>query len=63
LYNSRWSYQFRKIDDLAKEAETDEGQAAHIPAEDPVRGPDVKLVQGSGMGVVIVGSGNPSADP
>jgi NAD+ synthase (glutamine-hydrolysing) len=61
LYNSRWSYQFRKIDELAKEAETNEVQAADIRAEVLMRGPDVKFAQGSGMGVVVVGSANPSA--
>ncbi|XP_078148812.1 glutamine-dependent NAD(+) synthetase-like isoform X1 [Carex rostrata] len=61
LYNSRWPYQFCKIDELAKEAETDDGQVENIPDEDLVRGPDGNLAQGSGMGVVVVGSGNPSA--
>ncbi|KAJ3703849.1 hypothetical protein LUZ61_007554 [Rhynchospora tenuis] len=61
LYNSRWPYQFRKIDELAKEAETDDSQIENTPGEDLAKDPDVKSAEGSGMGVVAVGAGNPSA--
>ena len=57
LYNSRWPYQFRKINRLVQEMDKDgkwetptEGQLAMQTG-----------TQGSGMGVVAAGSANPSA--
>ncbi|EYU33499.1 hypothetical protein MIMGU_mgv1a0019882mg, partial [Erythranthe guttata] len=55
LYNARWPYQFRKIDQLVKElngdsvAISDKGEIANVRSAD------------GGMGVVAAGSGNPSA--
>lgn len=58
LYNSRWPYQFRKIDELVNEMPSDKIET--IP--DIQRGDtDVSSGLGSGMGVVAVGSGDPSA--
>ncbi|XP_038875302.1 glutamine-dependent NAD(+) synthetase isoform X2 [Benincasa hispida] len=44
LYNSRWPYQFRKIDKLVKE----------------LNGDSIAIKESSGMGVVAAGSGNPN---
>lgn len=44
LYNSRWPYQFRKIDNLVKE----------------LNGDSIAIKESDGMGVVAAGSGNPS---
>ncbi|XP_020274404.1 glutamine-dependent NAD(+) synthetase isoform X2 [Asparagus officinalis] len=53
LYNSRWPYQFRKIDELVQDIDGD--KTATIP--------NVKVSEvtsgGSGLGVVAAGSGNP----
>ncbi|KAL8053347.1 hypothetical protein ABFX02_05G065100 [Erythranthe guttata] len=55
LYNARWPYQFRKIDQLVEElngdrvAISDKGEIANDRSAD------------GGMGVVAAGSGNPSA--
>lgn len=43
LYNSRWPYQFRKIDKLVEE----------------LNGDSIAIKESSGMGVVAAGSGNP----
>ncbi|KAE8647836.1 glutamine-dependent NAD(+) synthetase isoform X2 [Cucumis sativus] len=43
LYNSRWPYQFRKIDKLVEE----------------LNGDGIAIKESSGMGVVAAGSGNP----
>ncbi|KAK1258142.1 hypothetical protein QJS04_geneDACA021669 [Acorus gramineus] len=60
LYNSRWPYQFRKIDELAKELDRD--SAALLPGSNR-RGEDgvSESGNGSGMGVVVAGSENPKA--
>ncbi|KAK1308409.1 hypothetical protein QJS10_CPA09g00657 [Acorus calamus] len=60
LYNSRWPYQFRKIDELAKELDRD---SASLLPESNRRGEDrvSKSGNGSGMGVVVAGSENPKA--
>ncbi|KAK3126853.1 hypothetical protein QOZ80_7AG0563980 [Eleusine coracana subsp. coracana] len=55
LYNSRWPYQFRRINDLVQEMDKD-GKW-----ETSIEGREKKDTQGSGMGVVAVGSANPSA--
>ncbi|KAK1279164.1 hypothetical protein QJS04_geneDACA007287 [Acorus gramineus] len=60
LYNSRWPYQFRKIDELTKELDRD--STALLPGSIR-RGEDVvsDSGNGSGMGVVVAGSKNPKA--
>ncbi|KAF8655132.1 hypothetical protein HU200_061269 [Digitaria exilis] len=57
LYNSRWPYQFRKINELVQEMGKD-GKW-----ETPAEGLQTAQTgaQGSGMGVVSAGSSNPSA--
>uniref|UniRef100_A0A1D1Z5U3 Glutamine-dependent NAD(+) synthetase n=1 Tax=Anthurium amnicola TaxID=1678845 RepID=A0A1D1Z5U3_9ARAE len=55
LYNSRWPFQFRKIDELARGLQSEQA----VP---PVSaGPEYASNLGSGMGVIAAGSGNPSA--
>lgn len=51
LYNSRWPYQFRKIDKLVEESNGDK-----IHFEEEFNGRDTI----GGMGVPAAGSGNPS---
>ncbi|WOK99797.1 hypothetical protein Cni_G08509 [Canna indica] len=58
LYNSRWPYQFRKIDELVNDV-ADE-KAANLP-ELEQQGSDIMSGCGSGTGVVAVGSSNPNA--
>ncbi|KAK8959984.1 hypothetical protein KSP40_PGU016551 [Platanthera guangdongensis] len=56
LYNSRWPYQFRKIDELVQEINAE--KEAVSPGLD--RGqPEITLVHGSGLGVIAAGSSNP----
>nr|CAB3452658.1 unnamed protein product [Digitaria exilis] len=57
LYNSRWPYQFRKINELVQEMDKD-GKW-----ETPAEGLQTAQTgaQGGGMGVVSAGSANPSA--
>lgn len=49
LYNARWPFQFRKIDELVKELDGD-----RVAIDHKTTGAD------GGMGVVAAGSGNPS---
>lgn len=51
LYNARWPYQFRKIDQLVQQLDGDR-VAITEPSDREV---------GPGMGVVAAGSGNPRA--
>uniref|UniRef100_A0A0A9DHG4 Uncharacterized protein n=1 Tax=Arundo donax TaxID=35708 RepID=A0A0A9DHG4_ARUDO len=57
LYNSRWPYQFRKINELVHEMDKD--GKWETSAEGQLR--EHKDTQGTGMGVAAVGSANPSA--
>ncbi|CAA7396616.1 unnamed protein product [Spirodela intermedia] len=57
LYNSRWPFQFRKIDELARDLQTK--QQALPPPVPPT--PEDESTNGSGMGVVAAGAANPSA--
>ncbi|XP_068656594.1 glutamine-dependent NAD(+) synthetase [Aristolochia californica] len=58
LYNTRWPYQFRKIDELVKEVD-----GVKVVSSEPSRQEhaEISLEHGSGMGVVAAGSGNPRA--
>ncbi|KAK9127856.1 hypothetical protein Syun_016653 [Stephania yunnanensis] len=58
LYNSRWPYQFRKIDDLVRKFD---GEKVAIVAANKHQAADVTLDHGGGMGVVAAGSGDPRA--
>jgi NAD+ synthase (glutamine-hydrolysing) len=57
LYNSRWPYQFRRINELVQEMDRD------VKWETSAEGKlgEHNDTQGSGMGVVAVGSSNPRA--
>ncbi|KAK3124944.1 hypothetical protein QOZ80_7BG0597310 [Eleusine coracana subsp. coracana] len=55
LYNSRWPYQFRRINELVQEMDKDGNWGTSV------EGRENKDTQGSGMGVVAVGSANPKA--
>ncbi|CAL5075944.1 unnamed protein product [Urochloa decumbens] len=57
LYNTRWPYQFRKINELVQEMGKD--SKWDTPAEEQLAAQT--SAQGSGMGVVAAGSANPSA--
>ncbi|MQM08873.1 hypothetical protein Taro_041734, partial [Colocasia esculenta] len=57
LYNSRWPFQFRKIDELVREQQSKEA----VPAAVSGTTPEYASSNGSGMGVVAAGSGNPKA--
>lgn len=57
LYNSRWPYQFRKIDELVQETGGD--KSATLSNVQRVKDSEMASAQGSGMGVVAAGSGNP----
>lgn len=57
LYNARWPYQFRKIDELVKESNGD--KVSLVGAEG--KGSGVTLDHGGGMGVIAAGSGDPKA--
>ncbi|XP_004300490.1 PREDICTED: glutamine-dependent NAD(+) synthetase [Fragaria vesca subsp. vesca] len=53
LYNVRWPYQFRKIDELVKELD---GDRVHLGESSDLG----DASHGGGMGVVAAGSGNPN---
>ncbi|XP_021724465.1 glutamine-dependent NAD(+) synthetase-like [Chenopodium quinoa] len=56
LYNSRWPFQFRKIDELVKKINGDKV----IAKFDEKDKPELVSDQVGGMGVAAVGSGNPN---
>ncbi|KAL6897338.1 hypothetical protein ACP4OV_007034 [Aristida adscensionis] len=56
LYNTRWSYQFRKINELVQEMNKD-GKWEALAEEQMAQHKDTR---GSGMGVPAAGSANPS---
>ena len=58
LYNSRWPYQFRKIDDLVREVEG--SQIASVEFGRQENG-EIASDDGSGLGIPAAGSGNPKA--
>lgn len=56
LYNTRWPYQFRKIDELVGELDGD--QVSIIESSDHEKlGP---MSHGGGLGVAAAGAGNPN---
>ncbi|KAF9591412.1 hypothetical protein IFM89_004110 [Coptis chinensis] len=55
LYNARWPYQFRKIDELV--SESDGNKVALVGPEG--REKEVTLDHGGGMGVIAAGSSDP----
>ncbi|KAL6280665.1 hypothetical protein ACE6H2_017546 [Prunus campanulata] len=57
LYNARWPYQFRKIDDLVHELDGDKVHLGESSELDKLRDDSQG---GGGMGVVAAGSGNPN---
>ncbi|XP_042413861.1 glutamine-dependent NAD(+) synthetase-like [Zingiber officinale] len=57
LYNSRWPYQFRKIDELVQEVS--DQRTARFP--EGLEDLDTDSASGSGTGVVAAGSSNPNA--
>ncbi|XP_077243827.1 glutamine-dependent NAD(+) synthetase-like [Tasmannia lanceolata] len=58
LYNSRWPYQFRKIDELVRQ---DVGNKAPVMEAGRQENAEITSEHGSGLGVVAAGSGNPKA--
>lgn len=56
LYNAKWPYQFRKIDELVQQSNGDT-VAITKPSDQEMMG----VRSDGGMGVVAAGSGNPSA--
>ncbi|KAL5552441.1 hypothetical protein UlMin_002617 [Ulmus minor] len=54
LYNARWPYQFRQIDDLVRELD---GEKIHLTEPSEL---GVTSHAGGGMGVAAAGSGNPN---
>ncbi|KAL4200645.1 hypothetical protein AMTRI_Chr02g212180 [Amborella trichopoda] len=56
LYNTRWPFQFQKIDELVKESEA---QKATSPRSSGPTDAEAAAAHGSGMGVAAAGSGNP----
>lgn len=56
LYNVRWPYQFRKIDELVNELDGDK-----IALTKSTDGENVNVTADGGMGVVAAGSGDPRA--
>lgn len=56
LYNSRWPYQFRKIDELVKDLN---GSRVRLPGSADNK-PGIVSDQVGGMGVAAAGSGNPN---
>lgn len=56
MYNARWPYQFRKIDEMVKEIDGDKVTLISSTEKDQQ---DVTSV--GGMGVIAAGSGNPTA--
>ncbi|KAG0453761.1 hypothetical protein HPP92_025065 [Vanilla planifolia] len=59
LYNARWPYQFRKIDELVKEM--DDLQVACSSGSEKRDEHGITSGQGTGLGVIAAGSSNPSA--
>lgn len=57
LYNSRWPFQFRKIDELVKEMN---GDKVHLAGSDDNDKPGLVSDHVGGMGVAAAGSGNPN---
>jgi NAD+ synthase (glutamine-hydrolysing) len=57
LYNSRWPYQFRRINEFVQEMDKD--GKWETSANEKLR--EHKDTQGNGVGVVAVGSANPRA--
>lgn len=55
LYNARWPYQFRKIDELVKELNGDKVALGETSDRDKLG------ANGVGMGVVAAGSGDPKS--
>eukprot|EP00268_Persea_americana_P054762 TRINITY_DN6309_c0_g1_i1.p1 TRINITY_DN6309_c0_g1~~TRINITY_DN6309_c0_g1_i1.p1 ORF type:complete len:734 (+),score=147.33 TRINITY_DN6309_c0_g1_i1:183-2384(+) len=58
LYNSRWPYQFRKIDDLVREVEGSQIASAEFGRQE---NGEIASDDGSGLGIPAAGSGNPKA--
>ncbi|KAH9718269.1 glutamine-dependent NAD(+) synthetase [Citrus sinensis] len=58
LYNARWPYQFRKIDELVKELD---GEKVPFGESSDHEKMGTTLDGGGGMGVIAAGSGNPKA--
>lgn len=56
LYNVRWPYQFRKIDELVREFDGDKPALAKVSD-----GEKVGVASDGGMGVVAAGSDDPKA--
>ena len=57
LYNARWPYQFRKIDELVSELD---GDRIHLDEPSDHEKLGVTSHGGGGMGVAAAGSGNPN---
>lgn len=58
LYNARWPYQFRKIDELVNELD---GQKVPFEESSDHEKMGATSDGGGGMGVIAAGSGNPKA--
>lgn len=58
LYNARWPYQFRKIDELVKELD---GEKIPFGESNDHEKMDAISNGVGGMGVIAAGSGNPKA--
>lgn len=56
LYNVRWPYQFRKIDELVNELDGDRVAITQSTAQETA-----DVTTDGGMGVVAAGAGNPRA--
>lgn len=56
LYNVRWPYQFRKIDQLVREFDGEKPALAKVSDEEKVG-----VASDGGMGVVAAGSDDPKA--
>ena len=56
LYNARWPYQFRKIDELARDLDGDKVAITKSTDQEKADG-----TTNGGMGVVAAGSGDPRA--
>ncbi|KAF6156150.1 hypothetical protein GIB67_024120 [Kingdonia uniflora] len=57
LYNARWPYQFRKIDELVSNINGDKVADAGLHGQENATG--ITLDHGGGMGVIAAGSGDP----
>ena len=55
LYNARWPYQFRKIDELVQELDGNK-----VAIEEDLEKLGATSHVGGGMGVAAAGSGNPN---